>query len=385
MPSYDAIVIGAGYIGCSVAYHLTKAGLKTALFDQGGIAAGASRANYGNYQVQDAELEHSLPMITAGYRCFDALEEELDCRVGLRTLGGLLLIETESQWQTMASRLPQLHAAGIQAELVPSGQLPELEPLLNPRTVVGACYHEREGQVYPFSLTSAYVRRALERGLSLHLNTKLKSIGTRSGRIHHLETSTDTFDTAVVVLCTGAWTMPLGLSLGQTWSIPHVHGQALVTESVPGLRLQNHIASAAFFEDMHVDDAEGERAVLAVSQATSGHFLLGEAPKNTTDRGSEATPEAQAAIAKLVGHYFPALKGLRVLRGWGAPVAYTNDGLPYLGPVSDIEGLILATAFKSTVIVTPLVGRTIAQLVIDRRTDLDITPFSPDRVLAHVH
>ncbi len=385
MTTYDAIVIGAGYIGCSVAYHLTNAGLTTALLDQGGIAAGASRANYGNIQVQDAELEHSLPMITAAYRCFAALEEELDCRVGMRTLGGLLLIETESQWETMASRLPQLHAAGIHAELVPSARLPELEPLLDPRSLVGACYHEHEGQVYPFSLTSAYVRRGVEQGLSLHLNTKLKGIGTRSGRIHHLDTSAGAFDTAVVVLCTGAWTMPLGPLLGHTWPIPHVHGQALVTESVPGLRLQNHIASAAFFEDMHEDDAGVEHAVLAISQTAEGHFLLGEAAKNTSDRGSEATPDAQAAIAKLVGHYFPTLKNLRVLRGWGAPVAYTNDGLPYLGPVSDIEGLILATAFKSTAIVTPLVGRTIAQLVIDRCTDLDITPFSPDRVLAHVH
>ena len=49
--TFDAIVVGAGYIGSSIAYHLSKAGLKTALFDQGPFAAGASRANYGNIQI----------------------------------------------------------------------------------------------------------------------------------------------------------------------------------------------------------------------------------------------------------------------------------------------------------------------------------------------
>jgi sarcosine oxidase subunit beta len=380
MPTYDALVIGAGYIGCSVAYHLTQAGLRTALIDRGGIGAGASTANYGNIQVQDAELDHSLPLIRAGYACFETLEEELGSPVGLKRLGGLLLIENESQWQVMAARLPQLHAAGIQAEMVPAEHLPELEPLLDPTSVLGACYHEHEGQVYPFSLLWAYVRRGLERGLALHLGVEVTGMDIQNGRVQRLRTSEGDFSAGVVALCTGAWTRPLGRAAGRVWDIPHVHGQAFVTEAAPDLRLRNHIASAAFFEEAHEDgDAGGEHAVLAISQTGDGHFLLGEAARTTDDLGKAATPAGQAAIARVVGRHFPALRRLRVLRGWAAPVAYTHDGLPYFGPVADIEGLFLATAFKSTVIVTPLAGRTIAQLVVDGRTDLDLSPFSPGR------
>src|SRR5512137_593501 len=92
--TYDAIVIGAGYIGCTTAAALSEAGLRTALLDRGPIPGGASRANYGNVQVQDAELAHSLPMVTTGYRRFADLEEELGCSVGYRRVGSVLLIET---------------------------------------------------------------------------------------------------------------------------------------------------------------------------------------------------------------------------------------------------------------------------------------------------
>jgi sarcosine oxidase subunit beta len=163
--------------------------------------------------------------------------------------------------------------------------------------------------------------------------------------------------------------------------VPFVHGQANVTEPVE-LCLNNHIASAAFFEEMHEGDTSPE-AVLAISQAAHGNFLLGEAAGVTDKPGSETTPEGQRAIARLVCHFFPALGRLRILRGWAAPVAFTADSRPFFGPVEGIQGLILATAFKSTVIVTPLVGETIAQLVLEGRTDLDLTSFSPDREIVH--
>lgn len=372
----DALVIGAGYIGCSVAYHLASAGLNTALLEQGRVAAGASGANYGNIQLQDAELTHSLPMITAGWACFEHLEEELGCSVGYRPLGSLLLIETEAQWQTMAARLPALHTAGIRAEIVPARHLPELEPLLDPQPLLAACYHPNEGQLYPFALMWAYLHRALERGLSLHTHTGVVGFNVQGGRIRGVHTNRGYFSTGVVVLCTGAWTPQLGQTLGHKWHIRHVHGQALATEAV-NLRLGNHIASAAFFED--IESGGSTDAVLAVSQSAYGNFLLGEAGVVTTGFGSKATPAGQTAVTGLVKKYFPRLQHLRILRGWAAAVAFTPDGLPYFGPVEGVPGLILATAFKSTVIVTPLVGKTVRELVVNGRTTLNLAPFSPGR------
>jgi sarcosine oxidase subunit beta len=389
--TYDAIVVGAGYIGCAVAAALAAAGVRTALLDRGPIPGGASRANYGNVQVQDAELAHSLPMVTAGYRRFATLEAELGCSVGYRRVGSLLLIETEAQWQIMAGRLPVLHGAGIQAELAPAERLAELEPLLNRRAVLAACYHADEGQVSPFLFMAAFLRQGRRHGLAVHPHTEVTGFDIAGGRLVGVRAGAERFSAGVTILTTGAWTPRLGRLLGRDWAIPHVHGQALVTER-SDLRLNNHLSSAAFFEAMHAgegDASAGESkpapAVLAVSQTADGHFLLGEAGAITDDLGAHATGQGQAAVAREVMRVLPALARLRVLRGWAAPVAFTSDGLPFLGPVRDLPGLILATAFKSTVVVTPLVGDAVAQLVCTGRTDLDLTPFSPDRDISRAH
>jgi sarcosine oxidase, subunit beta len=381
--NYDALVVGAGYIGCAVAYHLAAAGLRTAILERSAPGGGASGANYGSVQVQDAELAHSLPMTIAGYLCFPGLEAELDANVGFRRRGSLLVIENAAQWQLMADRLPALRRAGIRAELVPAERLGEIEPLLNPRAALGACYYPDEGQVHPFKLMQAYLRRGREHGLEVHSGTEVIGFGIVRGRLSSLHTPRGDFYAPVAVLATGAWTPGLGRTLRRSWHISHVHGQALVTET-SGLKLRNHLSSAAFFEAMHESGEDGPaKAVLAVGQSLDGHFLLGEAGEITKDMSKAATREGQAAIASEIGRFLPALSRLRVLRGWAAPVAFTADGLPYLGPVAGVSGLILATAFKSTVIVTPLVGRSVAQFILTGRSGLDWAAFAPEREIVH--
>ena len=383
--TFDAVVVGAGYVGCSVAYHLSAAGLKTALIDQGPIGAGASRANFGNIQVQDAELDHSLQMIKSASTRFDDLEEQLGYDFNYRKIGGLLLITNESQWRSMELRQEKLKSVGIITELIPSERIPEVEPLLEPRSVLGALYHPHEGQVYPFTFMNAHVQKAKQYGLAVHTYTEVLDFIIDGERIKGVKTSNGDFSVGTVVLTTGAWTKRLGEKLGRKWSVHHVHGQAIATEPTE-LLIRNHLSSAAFFEDSHVDtDQEEEEtsAVMAVSQSPHGHFMLGESSSPDERFCSHSTVDGQKAIVREIIQYLPTTEKLRIIRGWGAAVAFTDDGRPFLGPVNGMQGLILATAFRSTVISTPIAGETVAQLVTQGRSDLDISKFSPDREITH--
>ncbi len=64
--TWDVIIVGGGLVGSSIAYHLALTGVQVLLVDQGDLASGASGANFGNVQVQDADLGFSLPLTIQG-------------------------------------------------------------------------------------------------------------------------------------------------------------------------------------------------------------------------------------------------------------------------------------------------------------------------------
>lgn len=377
-PSFDVIVVGAGYIGCSAAYHLCKAGLKTALVEQGPPAAGASRANYGNIQIQDMELEKSPAMIQLARTRFDHLEAELGIKVGLRRLGGLLTIETESQWKLMESRRSILSEFGVSLELVPAERLREVEPLIDPSCLLGGLYHAHEGQVDPFKLIWAYLVAARRLGLQEYYQTLVTGFAFKNEHLEGVQTSQGLLSAASIVLCSGAYTAQLGQTLGCEWDIHYILGQALATEPFD-LRLRCHIASASFFEPAEDEEPGKVRANFAISQSPHGHLLMGEAMYKAAHFKRHVPSQSLSSVSACVTKYFPVFSKLRILRSWSAPVAHTGDSCPLLGSSSRYQNLFLAAGFRSTVIVTPLIGETIARLVTGKKSEFDISNFLPER------
>jgi sarcosine oxidase subunit beta len=200
----------------------------------------------------------------------------------------------------------------------------------------------------------------------------------QNGRLVGIETPQGKYSAGCVVLCTGAHTRQLGHLLGREWNVHYVLGQAMVTEPV-GLALRNHIASASFFEEGAEVPKGTLLANMAMSQSGHGHLLLGEAMYEADHFQRHIPSQSLPSITNCVLRFFPTFHRLRILRSWSAPIADTKDGCPLLGPVESLPGLFIATAFRSTVIITPLVGETITQLVTRGNSTLDIHHFLPER------
>ncbi len=87
-------------------------------------------------------------------------------------------------------------------------------------------------------------------------------------------------------------------------------------------------------------------------------------------------------IAREARRRFPALQQAAIIRGWAIPVAFVSDNRPLLGPVDEVAGLLVATGLKSTIILTPLVGALVADMVAGRNLDPRLAEFSPSRAVA---
>ena len=380
--TYDVIVVGAGVIGCSIAYHLTKAGLKTALLDKDQVGAGASGANFGMVQSNDVEIEHSIPMVLASYARYNTLEEELGMSFAFRRIGALRLLSTEAQWKASEERAKILSAAGIPYEFVPPERIREIEPMVDADTLFGGTYSSYQGQLNPFLLMWAYLRRAIPLGLALHTYTEVTGFDIENGRVRGVHTNRGRFSAGVVVLATAAWTRRLGKMIGCDWNIHTFRASAMVSEPVYDLKLNTIIATADHIEMEVTGKGDAELTVLALSQTPDGHFLIAQADRPGEVTNPTISHAAPKTMAMMAGRFFPILRKARVLRSWTAATTYTDDGCPLLGPAKEVEGLILAASYRSAVVHSPLAGEVVTQLVTTGSSDvLDISPFVPGRVM----
>jgi sarcosine oxidase subunit beta len=369
-------VVGGGLVGSSVAYHLAQVGVDTLLVEQGNLASGASGANFGRIQVQDAEFGLSLELTLESFARFTALETELDYDLGYRTAGYVLLIENERQWAQMEMRAAALQIVGVNARLIDASELLQLEPHLSPEMVVGALYNADEGQLNPFALVHAYALRGRDRGLEVWTHTQVKEVQSQGGRVTAVDTSRGRVFAKWVILAAGAGTRQLGHTVGIDIPVLWVHGEALVTEQLPPLA-RNGMLSASFFEE--TEGGEGQTVGFCLTQRPEGNTMIGEAAFVTDRVSRHVTSAALPAVVAKAERYLPDLRRARVLRGWASPVPFTADNQPLLGPVEGLDGLIVATGLKSTIILTPLVGELVANMVTGGRVDPRLEAFSPGR------
>jgi sarcosine oxidase subunit beta len=374
----DVIVVGGGLMGSSTAYHLSKYGVSTLLIEQGQLASGASGANFGNVQVQDAEFGFSLALTIQGAQRCAELETELDFDLGYCKTGSLLLVENDHQQSLLSERITHLLDAGLRAELLDQAQLIELEPYLSPESVLGGLYHPDEAQLNPFKLVHAYGLRGRAYGLEVRTHTIVTEITTQNGRVTGVNTPTAHLSAKHVVLATGAWTHHLGLTADVNIPASWVRGEAIITESIPP-SIANAMSSASFFEE--AASSNGTVVALALKQRPEGNVMLGEAITPTTRLARQVAAASVSGIALEGQLRLPRLRDAAILRSWGIPVAHTADNSPLLGPVKAVENLFVAAALKSTIVLTPIAGKIMADMITGRAVDPRLESFSPSRPL----
>lgn len=253
-----------------------------------------------------------------------------------------------------------------------------MEPHLAPELVMGGLYHADEGEVDPFQMVHAYVHRGREHGLEVWTHKSVTRVGVQGGRVTGVETRDGSVPARWVILAAGAWTRHLGRTAGLDLPVQWVHGEALITERLAPLA-ENGLSSAAFFEQT---EGAGEQVVgFCLNQRPEGQVMIGEAARLTRRLERRVTPTGLPAVAGEAQKRFPSLRRAAALRGWGIPVAFVADNRPLLGPVDELDGLVVATALKSTIIWTPLVGEMVAAMVTGGDVDPRVAEFSPSRAV----
>ena len=181
----DAVIIGAGVIGASIAFHLTRHGIKPLIVEKSDPAAGSSGACDGLVFMQSKKPGLHLRLALASLKRFSELNEVLGRSIEFKNPGGMCLIESETELAAMRLFVAEQRTSGLDVELIDGDEARRREPCLSDK-VIAATFSALDSQVNPYALTFAFLRAAKSAGARILMGENVRGVevmGEEAGRL----------------------------------------------------------------------------------------------------------------------------------------------------------------------------------------------------------
>jgi glycine oxidase len=355
--NYDAVIVGAGIVGLSLAIELNKRGLKVLVVDKGEPGREASWAAGGmlcDFAAGTAPGLQELASASVGmYPEFvHELQDESGLTIDLRSQGTLLFVDES----------PEPDALDVLGGLA---GWHELEPNLNTSNLkakgcVGLYLKER--CVDPRDLTAAAIAAARHRGIDFSSGDHVLAVEVGDGKTSGVRTNKTRFAAGIVVNCAGAWA---GQIEPHSFSTRPVKGQMLCVV-MPEKEMVRHVVRTP---DVYLIPRSDGRMLIGATAEEAGF------DKRTVP---ETIQELRQAALDLV----PKLAEARILEAWAGLRPGTPDRLPIMGP-TPTPGYFVATGhFRDGILLAPITAKIMAQVITGQRSQIDISKFSASRFAA---
>jgi len=376
--SWDAIVVGAGIIGLSLAIELNKQGLRVLVVEKGEPGREASWAAGG--MLCDFPLETPVglrELATASARMYPEfareLEDESGLKIDLRSVGTLVLSRVETGLRsatTQATEAVTTQAATTQAYALPAA-LRELEPAFRVAdgtaphltALYAAAQYIKERCVDPRHLTTAAIGAARHRGIDFSSGDHVLGVEVASGKASGVRTNKTHFAAGMVVNCAGAWAGQIG---------PHpfptrpVKGQMLCV-AMPQKELVRHVVrTLGCTQDVYLIPRSDGRMLIGATAEEAGF-------------DKQTVPETIQKLRRAALDLVPKLADARILEAWAGLRPGTSDNLPILGATATPGYFVSTGHFRDGILLAPVTARVMGQMMTGQRPQMDVSRFSASR------
>ena len=363
--STEIVIIGGGIIGCTIAYYVTQAGLKTIVVEkQDRLAQEASWAAAGILAVHASTEQPYAQLSRRSLALFPELASKLHYLTGIdvkfQSCGSLYLCFDVDEYQNWSQLAQRRQSRGLSAQILTPAEVAQLEPLANPDILGGVLFPE-DGQVRPPRLSSAISSAAEKQGAKFFCGHPVDKFMVQDERVIAVQVNGDTISADKFVIATGCWTEELTTNLGRPLPIPPIRGQVVLTEVVP-----QSISRIIEGGGVYIVPRSDGKVLIGATMESVGY------DKRTSL--SNTMELIQAGIRTV-----PTLASPPLLQTWAGLRPYAK-GNPYLGRLPGYDNVMVATGhYKNGILLAPITGRLISQLIIDQPLDLDLHPFRIDR------
>lgn len=370
--SAEVVVIGGGVIGLTIARALALRGaVDVCLIERSSLGREASFAAAGMLAPQ-AEANSRDDFFTLASHSRDmyanfaaSLREETGTDIELDTTGTLYLALTPHDLVEIEKRYEWQAAAGLMVDILTAAQARELEPCIN-TTVLGALRFPLDVQVENRRLLSALTNSVVKLGVAILTETSVESVKSEKDRITGVQTSRGSISCRKVVVAAGTWSSSIAIApktVGKpAVTIEPIRGQMISLDARP--RLSRHVIYSP-------------RGYIVPRQ--DGRLLAG----STSEHAGFAKQVTAGGINAILDHaqeISPAVANLPIVDTWSGLRPRAPDSLPVLGPCDEIDGLFYATGhYRNGILLAPVTGELIAEVVVDGILSPLLGPFSPSR------
>ncbi len=363
----DVVVIGAGIMGASSAYHLSAAGhTVTVLEARSGYAEGSSGRSFASVRSQWAD-DLSIDLSWNSIRTYQRFEQDHGIDIGYRPTGYLLLW-AEDVWARQLEAVALQHRHGVPVEVLDPVDAQRLTPF-ETDGVAGATFGPQDGRIDPHIATGAYLGLARAEGAQVHFGSPVTAIEAKEDGSWVVHTPTRTVRAQHVVNAAGGWSAETAAMVGI--SAPVVHSKRNVYASASGavdrdIPMTCDMATGVYMR------SDGDRLLFGLSN-----------PRQTDGYDTEVDWSWLEGLLGIASHRFPWLADLPLdfKACWAGTYENTPDAKPLIGPEPSAPTWIHACGFSGHgVMQAPEVGRLVAEQVTEGAiTSLDVSPMGPAR------
>lgn len=363
----DVIIVGGGIIGCSIAFFLAKGGVRPLVLERGQVGGEASSGAAGMLTAQ-AHTDEPGPLFDlklASRALYEALAVELrertDLDIEYRRLGHLVPALAQAEAGAVKERVAWQAARGLPAEWLEARDARTLEPGLAPE-VLGAGWFPEDHHVNNTAVTQALASATKRLGGEVRTDCAVLDLAREGERVTGVRTAEGKIAAATVILCAGSWMQAFEEAAGIPLPIVPAKGQMVVARlDSPALR---HVAYGS--------------AAYVIPRATGEHIIGSTVEFVGFDK--RVTVEGLSGILREITRLAPALHEAAMVTSWACLRPAAPDGLPLLGRVPGRPGLVVATGhFRNGILLAPITGKLIAELIADGKPSIPLDPFRPDR------
>jgi glycine oxidase len=356
----DYLIIGGGAIGLLTAYELAKtdASASITLVDMGGTGRQASWAGGG-------VLSPLYPWRYASSINVLALWSQQDyprlCQELIDTTGtdpqyqrsGLLILDAEERDLALAWG----ERRQVPIEWFDRARVAAAEPHLGLR-LDNALWLPSIAQIRNPRLTRA-LRQAIDGRVRIRENEEVIKLRVDQGRIRSVVTMSGELEAEQVIVCAGAWTGQLLAPLGTAPRIRPVRGQMMLLAAEPG-----KIHHVTLYRERYLIPRQDGRILIGSTLEEAGFN------KNTTKQAKEE-------LYHYATELYPVLRQARIENHWAGLRPGSPNGVPYIGPHPQVEGLFVnAGHFRNGLVTGPASARLLCDLVLGREPILPPEPYA---------